>query len=199
MPERSKPLPGRINIVVTKSKSEEIRNNYSDVIVCENFVSSIKKIQEIKHYKAWVIGGKSIYNQALKHHLLDLVYYNIVHPTREMSTFMCDTFVALPKMERHLVSRHGNIELRMGKVYDSEIKYCNLLTDILTNGNMKTGRNGKVLTLFSRHIDLNVEHNFPLLTCKKMFWRGIVEELLFFIRGDTNTKKLEEKKKTFGD
>ena len=98
-------------------------------------------------------------------------------------------------MERHLVSRHGNIELRMGKVYDSEIKYCNLLTDILTNGNMKTGRNGKVLTLFSRHIDLNVEHNFPLLTCKKMFWRGIVEELLFFIRGDTNTKKLEEKNK----
>ena len=35
---------------------------------------------------------------------------------------------------------------------------------------------------------------FPLLTTKKMFWRGIVEELLFFIRGDTNTKLLEEKK-----
>jgi thymidylate synthase len=41
-------------------------------------------------------------------------------------------------------------------------------------------------------MSFNVSNNFPLLTTKKMFMKGIIEELLFFIRGDTDTNKLME-------
>lgn len=40
---------------------------------------------------------------------------------------------------------------------------------------------------------------FPLLTTKRVFWRGVVEELLWFIRGSTNAKELQDKKVAIWD
>ena len=40
----------------------------------------------------------------------------------------------------------------------------------------------------------DLSQTFPLLTHKKVFWRGVAEELLWFISGSTNAKELEEKK-----
>jgi dihydrofolate reductase/thymidylate synthase len=194
LPESNKPLEGRINIVISKNMKEKIEKKYKSVIVCDSFISAINRIQTIKHYNAWVIGGRTIYNQAFKHSLLHKIYYNVIYPTREMDMFLCDTYLKLPSLSNIVTSKKGNIEFNVCKIYDNEIKYCSLLSDILTNGSMKEGRNGNVLTLFSKHIKLNVEKSFPLITGKKMFWRGIVEELLFFIKGNTNTKLLEDKK-----
>lgn len=39
----------------------------------------------------------------------------------------------------------------------------------------------------------DLAHTFPLLTHKKVFWRGVAEELLWFIKGSTNANELEEK------
>ena len=39
----------------------------------------------------------------------------------------------------------------------------------------------------------NLSEVFPLFTTKNVFWRGVVEELLWMLRGETNSKKLEEK------
>ena len=47
--------------------------------------------------------------------------------------------------------------------------------------------------MFDKVLKWDLNDGFPLLTTKKMYWKGIVEELLFFIRGDTQSKKLEEK------
>lgn len=56
-----------------------------------------------------------------------------------------------------------------------------------------TGRNGITRALFDESITFDLTKGFPLLTTKRMFWRGVVEELLFFIRGDTNTNNLRDK------
>lgn len=194
LPDKSRPLKGRINIVISKTMQEKIEQKYKDVIVCNDFISAINRIQTIKHYKTWVIGGKIVYNQAFKHPLLYKIYYNVIHPTKDMATFMCDTYLKLPNISDILHTKVGNVEFNICKVFDNEIKYCSLVSDVLSNGIMKKGRNGNVITMFSKCIKIDVEKTFPLLTCKKMFWRGIVEELLFFIRGDTNTKLLENKK-----
>lgn len=73
-------------------------------------------------------------------------------------------------------------------------QYQDLLQEILDNGREKeSGRENMPNTIgLSRGTILmeNVEENFPLLTTKKMFWKGIVHELLWFLRGETNIKYL---------
>jgi len=69
-------------------------------------------------------------------------------------------------------------------------KYIDLLQDILDNGVTKETRNGETLSVFGRQIRHKMSDGFPLLTTKKMYWKGIVIELLWFLRGDTNIKFL---------
>jgi len=70
-------------------------------------------------------------------------------------------------------------------------QYIDLLKDILENGVKKNTRNGEVLSVFGRTIRYKFKDGkFPLLTTKKMYFKGIVTELLWFLRGDTNIKYL---------
>jgi thymidylate synthase len=78
--------------------------------------------------------------------------------------------------------------------YNNEIGYIDLLRDVLTNGEKKNTRNGYVISIFGSMInfkDINI--SFPLITTKKVFFRGIVEELLWFLRGSTNANELKSK------
>ena len=69
--------------------------------------------------------------------------------------------------------------------------YQALLQDILDNGHQKGDRTGTgTISVFGRQIRHNMKDGFPLLTTKKMFTKGIVTELLWFLRGDTNIKYL---------
>jgi thymidylate synthase len=71
-----------------------------------------------------------------------------------------------------------------------DYRYQSLLQDILDNGVKKQTRNGEVLSVFGRQIRHKMSDGFPLLTTKKMAWKQIVTELLWFLRGDTNIKFL---------
>jgi thymidylate synthase len=71
--------------------------------------------------------------------------------------------------------------------------YRNLLENVLTDGKKKIGRNGYTLSKFGRMIEFDLREGFPLLTCKSVFFRAVFEELMMFIRGQTNTKVLEDK------
>ena len=53
-------------------------------------------------------------------------------------------------------------------------KYIDLLQDILDNGVTKETRNGETLSVFGRQIRHKMSDGFPLLTTKKMYWKGIV-------------------------
>ena len=68
--------------------------------------------------------------------------------------------------------------------------YQALLQDILENGVTKETRNGGTISVFGRQIRHKMSDGFPLLTTKKMYFKGIVTELLWFLRGDTNIKYL---------
>jgi thymidylate synthase len=68
--------------------------------------------------------------------------------------------------------------------------YTALLQDILDNGVTKQTRNGGTISVFGRQIRHKMSDGFPLLTTKKMPFKTIVTELLWFLRGDTNIKYL---------
>jgi thymidylate synthase len=79
----------------------------------------------------------------------------------------------------------------MVKMNNIEHDYLKLLHDILNNGVEKQDRTGTgTISVFGRQIRHDMSDGFPLLTCKKMPFKTIVTELLWFLRGDTNIKYL---------
>jgi thymidylate synthase len=71
--------------------------------------------------------------------------------------------------------------------------YNNLLKEIIESGVRKSDRTGTgTLSLFGRQIRHKMKEGFPLLTTKKMAWKSVVVELLWFLRGDTNIRYLLE-------
>ena len=72
-------------------------------------------------------------------------------------------------------------------------QYLELLDDILVNGTSKDDRTGTgTYSVFGRQIRHNMKDGFPLLTTKKMAWKTMITELLWFLCGDTHIKFLVE-------
>jgi dihydrofolate reductase/thymidylate synthase len=75
-----------------------------------------------------------------------------------------------------------------------EFQYLNLIREVISSGNSRDDRTGTgTLSKFGGIMRFDLKNSFPLITTKDVFWRGVVEELLWFIRGETNSKKLSEK------
>jgi thymidylate synthase len=71
-----------------------------------------------------------------------------------------------------------------------DLDYQNLLKDILENGVKKETRNGGTTSVFGRQIRHKMNEGFPILTTKKIPFKLVATELIWFLRGDTNIKYL---------
>ena len=71
--------------------------------------------------------------------------------------------------------------------------YEDLLRDVLENGTAKGDRTGTgTRSVFGRQIRYDLSESFPLLTTKKVYFKGVVGELLWFLRGDSNVRWLQD-------
>lgn len=73
-----------------------------------------------------------------------------------------------------------------------EYQYLNLLQDILNNGVRKVdrGTGDASFSVFGRQMRFDLSHGFPLLTTKKVYWKGVLHELYWFLSGQSNIKYL---------
>ena len=203
-------LPNRLNIVI--SSKPELFNE--DVIIFNSLTDSLtfckkyttKKIDNINKSidKVFVIGGSQLYEEALNNELLDSIYWNLILETDKS----CNIY--FPITFRHAMKDfdfelHNDLSLlndssvqfskfNIKNQNNDEQKYLNLLQKIINEGDERQTRNSITKSIFGEKLEFDLRNQFPLLTTKKMFLRGIFEELVWFLRGQTDSKILESKK-----
>lgn len=240
IPLEHRPLPGRLNVVLTRSGSFDIAT-VENVVICGSIGSALELLAASPYClsieKVFVIGGGQILSEALNAPECDAI-----HITEIETRIECDTFIpsidssvfqpwysSFPIVENNIryclstyvrvrsaavesLSQNNDIVLdsktnsdkfevkqfsflpKMVFEKHEEYLYLRLVQDIISDGNLKDDRTGTgTLSKFGCQMRYNLRTTFPLLTTKKVFWRGVVEELLWFISGSTNAKVLQEK------
>ena len=200
-----KPLANRLNIVLSPdldattvySQNENIRNART--------IEGAIDIAEKEGYEiVFVIGGGSVYRQYLEKDLIDTMYIDLIsiNESIEYDTFFPFNAMNLEKEDnweiQYIQQEKQNTYMAYHRKRDNiknntDSQYLNLINDILLNGNVKHTRSGETLSVFGKQLRFNVENNvLPLLTTKKVYAKGCIHELLWFLKGDTNIKYLIE-------
>lgn len=186
-------------LFVVSRNAPSLTTDRDNVFFYSSFQEALTVAQNRSPYSIWVIGGKSVYLQALYHPQCGDVYWNRIQHYSAQT--MNGTPLLLPRTNfvSHSIqtlTRNGyetpHVSAQIGTMRGCEIQYLRLMNDILLHGERRQTRNATTYSLSQKHLQWDLADGFPLLTTKRMFWKGIVEELLFFIRGDTQTKRLEE-------
>ncbi|RLN81113.1 hypothetical protein BBO99_00003955 [Phytophthora kernoviae] len=168
--------------------------------------------------QVFVIGGGAVYTEALRYKGCDKVHLTRV----QGGEFECDAFFPLELLEkefktvsesevqeengvkfqfveyeRETQTEVAAIETRLKDCSSphEEMQYLALIRQILTRGAKRGDRTGTgTLSVFGAQMRFSLRDNvFPLLTTKRVFWRGVAEELLWFISGDTSAHTLQQK------
>ena len=148
--------------------------------------------------EVYIIGGGRLYEYVLNRYRKEKKLDNIrIHISFLKNIYDCDAFFDKTLLKDFYIETKTSYDdfEHCEMIYKKygEYQYINLIEDIIENGDERIGRNGIVISSFCKHLKFDLRDGFPLLTTKKMFTKAIIEEFLFFIRGDTNSKILEEK------
>lgn len=179
-----------------------------NLIVCSSIEKAIKYVNKRNDENnnindIFICGGKQLYDFFLNNPTTDKVYMTKINNNYQTNTiinFTENNFSIISsdvKVQRD-AKNDKNVEI-VYYVYqriknNEEQQYLDILRKIITEGNFRPTRNANTYSLFSNSMTFDLSKSFPLLTTKKMFLKGIFEELKFFLLGKTNSKLLEEKK-----
>lgn len=146
------------------------------------FVSDCVYVEEI--LKTWIT-SKKVENNFYKLNMDDIS--EIVHKIENKDDF--EKYFDVLKLEYE-----KDYFVHIKKNHD-EYEYLNLVEKIIKKGVVRSDRTGVgTISIFGAQMRFNLKNNsFPLLTTKKIFYRAIFEELLWFITGSTNAKDLQNK------
>ena len=213
-----RPLANRINLVLTNDKEllktspykkgcklDKLKNHY--FITWDDFLDFYKRTCA----NVFVIGGAEIYNLFFNNLNTALnpskVYLTEVYDYKVENNMEPNVFIEPLSQNYKLISvsdkKHDhlyNVHYRFlqykyvpGYITD-EYKYINLIKYIFSNGNERLDRTGVgTLSSFGHRMEFDISQTIPLLTTRKVAWKAIVEELLFFCRGDTDASVLKNR------
>lgn len=211
IPDKFRPLPGRKNIVISSTLESE------NCIIAKSFEEALQNSTGL----IFVIGGSQLFESALSpeyRRFCDQIYL-----TRIGVNFDCDTFFPDPandvfsegflndffivsvsktrsvgEVPYDFVVYQNKENPRIGLLTSykehEEYQYLNCIKEIIKDTQIKNDRTTiGTLSVFGQLFRYDLQDSFPLYTTKLVFWKGIVEELLWFIKGSTNAKELSQK------
>lgn len=175
----------RMCCVLSKSQYECDDYTFSDLKSCLQWVSQNDSIESI-----FIVGGSYVYKEAFRYNLSE------IYITKVNGSYDCDTNVIWLKnyltnycTMTHCVESEA-FSHQIFKMSD-EMQYIQLLKDILENGELRSNRTDiKTLSVFGKQIRFDISKKLPLLTSKRVYWKGVMKELLWFIKGDTSATRL---------
>jgi len=218
LPSSSKSTSTHLNIIIDKQKHTADNVKVTDSIVSALDVAE----KDPSIHEVIVIGGESVYNQAMKvserckaifktrvckdfvcdkfFPEIPLEHFKLVHISKTYSCIDIDgmpipfdfTFYVNSKL---IDQGYDCIDQSFLELYPKheEMQYLELVKKVIEEGNEKKDRTGTgTNSLFGSMMRFDLTESFPLLTTKSVYWKGVVEELLWFLRGHTNAKQLEE-------
>ena len=221
-PETIRGLKDRINIVVSSTLTEEELSK-QNTSLCEAYVvktldQGIALAYKLKVGHTFICGGSNIYKEALVKYTIKELFVTKIYWNYECdNVFPIDVFMHnSPIYNKYTMhTRHGftvassnnqdnKIEIEFFKYYEGqkpeylnvnkeEQQYLDLLDYILKKGHFRQTRNSKTWSTFGKTMEFDLSQHFPILSTKRVFFRGVFEELLFFLKGDTNATHLSEK------
>ncbi len=191
-------LSRRMIVCLSKNFDKDtIQTDNNDCLFSSTFTHARQLVESHTRLfptKVFIAGGGQIYREALLRGLVSKIHMSVMK-----SVYICDTFFPADKLLDFIIEEETDYPEFVHRVFrriniesNGERQYLNLLIKTL-NGTDRNGRNGMTRSIFGENLNFDLRQGFPLLTTKKMFFRGIVEELLFFIRGCTDSNLLEEK------
>ena len=216
IPAKLRPLAGRTNVVLSRDAARRRRVSLPRGVLVAGALDEALALLAARRPAVgdiFVIGGASVYAEALRSPRCRAVYLTTIH-----AEVACDAFV--PDIEALGFTRSRAIEAHVhdGVALDmslfercaappppprpppppprhEEHQYLDLIRDVIENGGRRTDRTGTgTLSTFGATMRFSLrDETFPLLTTKRTFFRGVAEELLWFISGDTDASTLRDK------
>ena len=217
IPEQNRPLKNRMNIILTMNHKDKIEES-ENVRVFDSLFDVLDWCNTNETGRVFIIGGESLYRQCYLQHLNKI---NTIYLTKFMDNYECESeedsksFPHEILFETELLHKnvtktecqvylnkkyipkvletHYLIYQRVNKINRGELQYMNSIKDILKEGSVETTRNGKTISQFGGKMVFSMKDGFPLLTTKKMGYKTILRELLWFIKGSTSNQELLDK------
>jgi dihydrofolate reductase / thymidylate synthase len=196
IPKRFRPLAGRFNVVLTRSVDKE--KDMQGAAQAGSLKLAFQLLPENVD-KVFIAGGAKVYAEALLSPYCERIYHTTI-----FKEYTCDTFFPVidpTRFELQIVGpilQDGDIQFQFTQYtrLHEEFQYLDLVRSCIATGNMKPNRTGiDTYSHFGRMMKFNLRGGtFPLFTTKMVFWRGVVEELLWMIRGSTDSKQLTAKR-----
>lgn len=196
-----RPLRNRQNIILsstlTLTKSEENDNVNVQVVKSKEELDQIitRILSDPTNTKRiFVIGGESLYKMYMNS--AKYIYATHIVGEFEVDTFFPNQYFYRYKMVDHTLlnstSTMIKYELNDGNTHD-EFQYLELMDSIVSGGTVRPDRTGTgIYSTFGPRLEFDISKSLPLLTTKFVSWRTVLKELLFFMKGQTNTKILEQ-------
>ena len=210
-------LPNRENIIVS---SQTYITADSSSHIAGSISAGLEKGRELELDILWVFGGATIYDAFLEDSTLNQLIDGFIittTPERPCDTFIQTNIykfiekhqytqmfsprvlerVADGVYELSIYTRLPNLKEEWDPIVQSlegntiDKSYLELIKRILAQGNRRETRNGATISKFGENISFDLAEGFPLLTTKKVFFNGVIRELLWFIKGDTDARNLE--------
>lgn len=189
---RLRPLPGRINIIL----SSDIKKDNRDIIIARTFTELDTKIKYFENLnkKIFIIGGQALYEY----------YVNKCEEillTHVFKGYTCDRYFPdiPPRFRINDAAKsekkdHAYLQYTLnnqGNKADSE--YLRVLKNVFYKGNFRPDRTGiGTISMFGESMRFDISDSCPILTTKQIAWKTCIKELLWFLRGETDSNILKD-------
>lgn len=185
IPEKFRPLKNRHNVIITSKKLKNLD-------CYDNLDYSIKVLEKMKNIEnIFIIGGQQVYSEALRHPKVEKIYLTVIK-----GKYNSDRHFYVPSnftLDLSSVKNVNNLTFLEYNRQHEELQYLNLIKKVIDIGSSKKDRTGTgTKSLFGEKMVFDLKYQFPLLTTKRVFWKGVVLELLWFLQGKTDSKILSK-------